>query len=867
MPSVNTANKIHLPALRAIIICLLVMVCSIARAAPLNEIRDNQAFPASVEFQYYEDSQNFYHFDTLQEIPEDAWRDSATAQASFGFTSSVYWVRTEVANEGKSLKNLVFEVDYVLLDEVAFKSQKSDGSVSELTTGDRQHFYPRHIDHPSILFRFELKPDERIVIYTRARTEGSMILPFKIWQEKQFFEAAAAQQKVHFFYYGVLSIIIIINLAVFISLRERLYLYYAAAILGYLVFFVSSKGFVHQIFLPYAPDVNNRVFLISMPFLALFSLLFSRDFLKTATYSPKLDFALRASIVYAYFSLMFAMFFDYDLAIRVGAVGAILLFGVLFFAGPITWYKRRRAGIFFTVAWVPLAVGLAATTGRLSGALPNNFWTEYAMQIGSGMEALILTLALADRLFREREKKIRAQGESLQIEKQRNATQSLLAQAMSRDPVTQLSNRNCFEWLMRTTLIDNPSKRYFVAVARITRIDDITRTLGLSSSERVIRLIAQQINNESASLAGVVTQTNGQGSIEAAYQLSGETFGLLIDQSEFEKNPDEFYSLLNKLVQPMEVEGLSLDLAPRFGSALYPKHGREPAQLIRNALIAIDSAHRSRGMMGIYNQKFDIYSESRLTLLTELREAIESGVLTMHYQPKIDVGTNDVVGIEALARWIHPERGFIPPDEFIPLAEEAGIINRLTLWAFEYGMRDLKSLRDDGYTGSMSVNISPRDLLSKNLGQHLHKILASYEIPADVVLLELTETAAMDDPVAGSAALTRLADLGLKISIDDFGTGYSSLSYLQRLPATEIKLDRSLIHDICATESSRVIVKASIDMVHALGYELVAEGVEDEQTANTLRDLNCDRFQGYWCCRPLPLLELKEWFLKRREAS
>ena len=633
-----------------------------------------------------------------------------------------------------------------------------------------------------------------------------MILPFKIWQEKDFFEAAAAQQKVHFFYYGVLSIIVIINLAVFITLRERLYLYYALASFGYLVFFSASKGFVHQLFLPYAPDLNSRIFLVSMPFLALFSLLFARDFLKTAQHSPKLDYAIKAMIVYEYINLVLAMFFGYDLAVRVAAIGAVLLFVVLFFAGPITWYKRRRAGIFFTVAWVPLTIGFAATSGRLSGVLPNNFWTEYAMQIGSGLEALILTLALADRLFREREKKIRAQGNSLQIEKQRNATQSLLAQAMSRDPVTQLSNRNRFEWLMRTTLMENPNKRYFVAVARITRIDEITRTLGLSSSERVIRLVAQQINQDSANLNGVVTQLNGQGAVEAAYQLSGETFGLLVDQSIFEENSDEFYGLLHKLVQPVEVEGLSLDLAPRFGSALYPKHGREPAQLIRNALIAIDSAHRSRGMMGIYNQKFDIYSESRLTLLTELREAIESGALTIHYQPKIDLSTNEVVGIEALARWIHPERGFIPPDEFIPLAEEAGLINRLTLWAFEYGVRDLASLRGDGYMGSMSVNISPRDLLSKNLGQTLHEILARYDIPAEAVFLELTETAAMDDPVAGSAALTQLSELGLKISIDDFGTGYSSLSYLQRLPATEIKLDRSLIHDICATESSRVIV-------------------------------------------------------------
>jgi EAL domain-containing protein (putative c-di-GMP-specific phosphodiesterase class I) len=236
----------------------------------------------------------------------------------------------------------------------------------------------------------------------------------------------------------------------------------------------------------------------------------------------------------------------------------------------------------------------------------------------------------------------------------------------------------------------------------------------------------------------------------------------------------------------------------------------------------------------------------------------------LHYQPKLDLDSGKVIGLEALPRWVHPICGFIPPDEFIPLAENTGFIHRLTLWAFERAMKDLNVLRKTGYCGSISINISAQDLLVKGFCNELSSLLERYSIPADCVYLELTETGAMEDPEAGIAMLTRLTQLGLKVSIDDFGTGYSSLSYLQRLPASEIKLDRSLVSDICTSESTAIIAKTSIDMVRALGYTSVAEGVEDEETVNKLKEYNCDCFQGYWCCKPKPLNEIEAWLKARK---
>lgn len=830
---------------------------------PVNRVTQDSTFPVAPDFQVYQDNDNELSLATIDSLSDDKWQNMTPEKASFGFTESPFWIRTRIHNQSDKVENFIIELDYPLLDSVLFQVQIPRTETFSIKTGDTLPFYPRHVDNPGNLMRFQLLPLQQAMIYIRVQTQGSVLLPLQLWQEKHYFEAASAEQKVHFFYYGAVSVIILINLAVFFTLRERLYLYYALAIAGYLVFFATSRGYIHQLFIPGLPDLNSRLFLTSMPVLALFSVLFARQFLKTSEHSPKLDFALKGMVLFECCNLTLALVADYDLVVRVSALGAVLLFTVLFTAGPVTYSSRKRAGLYFTIAWTPLTVGFFAASGRTSGFLPNTFLTEYAMQIGSGIEAVILTLALADRLYHEREKKIEAQEDSLRVEKQRSQAQSQLADVMSKDPVTLLSNRNRFEWMVSNTISANPDKRYILAVARVTRLEEITRTLGLSSVETILRKVAKVLNEEHCAMAGNNCQHNEQGEKEGVYQLSRETFGIFMEQKAFEENPDDFYAALKLVAEPIDFRGLSIDLSPVFGCALYPKHGTEPAQLIKNALIAMKDSHHARGMMGIFHESMDIYDERRLTLITELKDALENNGLELFYQPKLNINNQQVVGLEGLARWIHPQRGFIPPDEFITLAEEAGLIYKLTLWAFEQAVGDLKLLRERGYQGSVSVNISARDLFERNLCEDLQDILTKHGMNADAVYLELTETGAMEDPEAGIATLNRLSNLGLKIAIDDFGTGYSSLSYLQRLPASEIKLDRSLVKDICSCESTAIIVKTSIDMIHALGYRLVAEGIEDESTVHKLQEYQCDSVQGFFYCKPKPLSEITDWLASR----
>lgn len=849
-------------ALRALIGFWLACLCLTAHAGP-EPIEVTRDSPIPARFQFWEDPAGNAGIDRVRALADERWTQIGDGSTSFGITDSAHWLRFAVHNPSPENLNLIAELGYSQLDDVVFHVFSGNEPLRRLETGDARPFYPRDVDHPNMLLRLSLAPDERKTVYVRVQTAGSLILPLHLWREHTFFEAAADEQKLHFFYYGALTVIILMNLAVFLTLREKLYLFYALAISGYLLFFASIKGFSFQHFYPQAPGLHARALLVSMPLLALFSLLFCREFLRVKSHSPRLDKALIAMGVFEVFNLAAALLLSYNTAILISALSALVFFSLLLVAGPITWAAGVRAGAFFTLAWTPLTVGVFVTAGRSLGFLPVNFWTEYAMQIGSGLEAFILTLALADRLYREREQKIRAQAESLREAQARNEARDQLTEALTHDPVTGLPNRNRFEWMVDEQLKKNPGGRYMVGVARITRLDEINRTLGLTRSERLLERIAKQMEQLAAGLPIVQSMTDDQGREERVYQLSGDTFGMLVDADKAGGDFSALDRVLNTLAQPVPLDQLAIDLHPRYGAASYPEHGNSAALLIRNAHVGMEIAPHGQHETGVYSREYDIYSESRLTLMADLRESLKQNRTRIFYQPKADLASDRIIGVEALIRWQHPELGWINPAEFIALAEETGVISQLTEWMIQYATRDLAILRKQHPDLTLSLNISARDLSSKGLPEVFRSALARNNLEPQAITVELTETAAMEDPIEGLKALDALAGVGLKVSIDDFGSGYSSLSYLKQLPATELKLDRSLVHDVTTSDSADVIVATSIQMAKSLGYQVVGEGVEDTATAERLKAMGCDLLQGYWLCSPKPLGELQQWLETR----
>jgi EAL domain-containing protein (putative c-di-GMP-specific phosphodiesterase class I) len=268
----------------------------------------------------------------------------------------------------------------------------------------------------------------------------------------------------------------------------------------------------------------------------------------------------------------------------------------------------------------------------------------------------------------------------------------------------------------------------------------------------------------------------------------------------------------------------------------------------------------------VYSASIDEYGPRRLALSADLRHAIATGGIQVHYQPKALVPSGDVVGVEALARWVHPSEGYVPPDEFIPIAERSGLIRELTDLVLRESLSQCRAWRDRGWPMSVAVNLSTRTLLDPDLPAAIGRHLSAARVPSAALILEITEGSVMSDPERAVATLAKLRMMGVSIAVDDFGTGYSSLSYLKRLPVDEVKIDKSFVQTLTLDNSDAKIVRSIIDLGHNLGLTVVAEGVEDLATWTRLAELGCTQAQGFYLSRAIPPAELVRWLQARRTA-
>jgi EAL domain-containing protein (putative c-di-GMP-specific phosphodiesterase class I) len=308
------------------------------------------------------------------------------------------------------------------------------------------------------------------------------------------------------------------------------------------------------------------------------------------------------------------------------------------------------------------------------------------------------------------------------------------------------------------------------------------------------------------------------------------------------------------------LDGLDIDLQASVGVALFPEHGQDVDSLVQKADVAMYQAKAAAGSdYKIYTPERDPHSTERLELTGELRRAIKDGELVLHYQPKIDLQSRKVTGVEALVRWRHPKRGLLSPETFLPLAERSGLMKALTGEVLQMALRQCRTWRDAGVKLTMAVNVSADDLLDLHFPEEVETLLSGRGVAAKWLELEITEGTILADPERARAVLTRLHAMGVRLAVDDFGTGYSSLMYLKELPVDAVKIDRSFIRDMATKSDDEIIVRAIVDLARNLSLEVVAEGVEDEATWNRLGALGCDLAQGYYLSPPLAEKELPLW--------
>jgi len=350
--------------------------------------------------------------------------------------------------------------------------------------------------------------------------------------------------------------------------------------------------------------------------------------------------------------------------------------------------------------------------------------------------------------------------------------------------------------------------------------------------------------------------------VDTVARLGCDEFAIVLPSCDVENAIIVSRKIMKALDVPFELNNNLLYVGGSLGIAIFPDHGENVSVLLQRSDVAMYIAKRSGRGYVVYDSSQDENSAGRLTMLSELKDAISNNELVLYFQPQVDITTGNTCGVEALVRWIHKERGLIPPDEFISIAEQSGLINSLTMWVLNSALENCANWKKKGLDTKVAVNISARNLKDSAFPQKIKNLLIKWSIDASYLRLEITESFVMEDPIEAMKILTHLSNMGVSLSIDDCGTGYSSLAYLQKLPVNELKIDKSFVLGMADSLDSSKIVQSIIDLAHNLGLDVVAEGVENENVWNKLDAMGCEIAQGYYMSKPMPSKEIEEWFLE-----
>jgi diguanylate cyclase (GGDEF)-like protein len=414
------------------------------------------------------------------------------------------------------------------------------------------------------------------------------------------------------------------------------------------------------------------------------------------------------------------------------------------------------------------------------------------------------------------------------------------------DRLTRLPNRA----LLTARLAESVQSGAAVLLVDLDRFQEVNDSLGHSSGDDVLRQVAERLSAR-APLSATVAR------------LGNDEFAVLLPGAGVDAATAVARDVRAALLEPVDVEGLGVDVSGAVGIAVAPDHGQDAELLLRRGEAALRRAKGAEPPVQTWSTALEPSDPRRLARVGELRKALERDELEVHYQPKVRLPGGEVVGVEALVRWRHPQDGLLPSDEFLPMAERTGLVVPLTRVVLRLALAQCRAWADAGRRIPVAVNLSARGLLDPDLVPTVRDLLQRFRLDPSCLSLEITESSVMADVPRTLPVLQQLADDGLSLSVDDFGTGYSSLAYLRMLPVNEVKIDKSFVRDMGTDEGDAAIVSTIIGLAQQLDLSVVAEGVEDEGSRDRLVELGCDVAQGYLFSRPLPADRLAAWFAAR----
>ena len=794
-----------------------------------------EGFSIEINYAFFEsDNINLTATDVAGETERFLHQTFNRARVDFG--DKVYWYQLQLRNVKNSPRSLVVLFDNPMLDVIDVIDGQSLQLIKQL--GDSRHaLTPSEIAFPHV--SVWLPAGEAKTIWVKTQTTGTPNLPFAVFYQNDFEAYKEVVYMLWGCFIGIILLTAVYNLILYLGAKDTLYLLYV----GYIACFLLVLGVVHGFLIYLLPYqwfslVSEKV-IFWFYLLGYFMLAFALRFLKFDE-EPE-HIVTRAGNLLLKVILMLAVVSLFVVEYQAAQVFFVVQ-GVVYLLALIMVTIKLRYNLswakYYVISWLPLFVGAAVGPMMLTGNLEYSFWTRHALLLGVMFEMTFISMALAERL--------------------RMSENERLYEA-SHDHRFGFANTSLLEKMARWLSSHQETYNFSVVVVAVEKYESIVPYLSPDNLKKLVYEFASDVEQHLASQL-LLAEIDNTSRFKHTVMLREGVFSFLVSS-----NDD---ALLTKVLndfairQPMayQLPDLSINVSCLIGAAANTKGKTEPHELINQAQQAVDSAIEHMKRCWIYCGESKSEEGRKVRLASDLQAAIEQNELQLFHQPQIDLQRNEIKGSEVLLRWQHPVIGNIAPDEFVAVAENTGLINRLSNWVFDMSCQHMSRLKEMGLNQhTISVNFSAFDVMLESFVASLVSKLNEYGLSADSFILELTETVSVTDTRRFDLNLLELRELGFHIAMDDFGTGYSSLTYVSRHPFNELKIDREFVMDLSDSAKHQSIVKATVNMAAGLNLTVVAEGIEDKRSLTMLQSFGCAYGQGYLFAKPMAFQDYLNW--------
>ncbi|GLX76847.1 hypothetical protein tinsulaeT_01870 [Thalassotalea insulae] len=784
----------------------------------------------STKYAYLIDPDNRF---TIKELGEKLPSFTAVTpdKIPYQLSSQTVWLQLKLTNNTNQLQKLVLYADNSLLDTFNIYPLTSSGlQLFPLESQDStiNRLYP-HID-------LSLAAKESRTFILEIQTDGPPNVPVMVLAEEKFHHRLLYTQVIYGAFIGIVLLMALYNLVLYFAIKDSVYLIYIGYLISATLVLSSLTGFGYLIFSTDTQAFINKYLLFIDYYLVIFLLTFTLFFLRyhqqsKHTYRIGKLFCI-ALIGCSLYSLTLDTIAQTKLFFSLQPV--VYLFALFLIIrrlrNDFSWAK------YYVLSWFPLLAGAAIQPLVLLNYLSYSFITSNAFLFAVMAEVTLMAFALAERMRRHEQDRLS------------DITYHIASGLPRKSNIERFINQ----------LSIQANQDFTVIVVRPEHIEKVALYIDDSMNTDLFQRLFIKLSSLFEFNDAIYPLTDKK---EKLCFINNDSLIFILNNK---RNKQSLETLVHSIQQVInenfEVDNIKLPLSAVIGAATYPQHGTKSHQLINHAILAANSGENTAIKWAIFQPESSDHANYLLKLTGELKQALENNQLNIYHQPQIDLRTLRVCSSECLLRWQHPKEGFIPPSVFIPIAEDMGLINQLTLWVIQQSLAQQAILSEEyGYNHMVSINISGKDIASKHFFKQCLDIIDASNIPADKIIFELTESASFAYNDHALKLIEELAELGVTISIDDFGTGYSTMSQISHLPFQELKVDREFVENVNDDNKRKIIAETTVKMAKGLGLEVVAEGINSQADEDTLRKFGCDIGQGYFYAKPMNLDDYIDW--------